>query len=1128
MKKLSRKIIFEVLVLVIVGLTPILWFHDGNQLILGHDAGLTLNPVPHFFDRLFLWTERYGFGNDQAYALPGFFIHGLEAIVTYLGASIQLQQKLTFIFWFMLPGMTMYYFASRLAKKLELEFFALPVSLLYMFNHFLLQGWLIAERTKFSVYAALPIVMVFLYDWAEGKRSTLKTSIFISVTLFFLNGTGSLPLFGGLIVVALAFVIFHLLSSFSLEKILGLLKLFILTIGISVALHAYWLLPYLQFVATSFQSAVSQAGGESGVLGWLEYISRNSSLVNLFRLQGIPDWYNNPYHPYANEFLKNPFLILVGLLLPVFAFLPLLIYKDKKKRFYIIFFSFLALFSLIFIGGSHPPFGAIYVFLFKFVPGFIAFRTPFYKFAPALWFAYAILIGFTISYFIQKLNIKKKVLSVTFYVAICAGIILYSYPFLTGSFFDYWVGERSTKVEVPNYVYDFGKFSEAPGRLHKRTLLLPPQSNNFRADVYKWGYWSLTPLTSLLTNASFVSINGGTPKDEGEIIDSLYQKMRQNDPSWPKVAKLLGIESFLLRKDFVWEATDTPTDNPLIYEKVLANSQVKKAAEFGEWVVYDFVDESSITPRVGIFQSLSYVVGAPKDISTVVSLSTFPQDQPFYISGSAVTDESVLMLASNAYIKPECINCLQQSKYINPELFTPSLIRGSIFYPFIEIQNKNEEEKIQKKSTQEKLDFYLYKSLEDVLALQKLVDEKGDTAFVVPIVQDYVSSLSKLKKELKAHVAEIDNAFLIESIDVIRTQESTFLGKSANILDAQTIEEINQAYDLIIDIKKVINGAVWQTDDTEKRFLVNVPIGQEYQLLYRPNDFSLGSLRTLEYLVDGKKYSSAPTASESGWMSLGANVLEKGIHRIEITQPSVNLYSGPTTVEVALADGGECFFMNPIRAMENEMYKISFKHRRLEGTRNLPVRIKKDASSAPIIDFKGDVLGVNYFEENYGTFHRVGKNEDVFYVALCSDPTTDTNSVPSVVELKDIVIQKVAVPDLVLYSDSGKEKSAVKFDYTRSSQTEYIVNADLKDNQKYILAMNGSSNDNWELSGMKGEKFVINGHANGWILDGDGTNGTIKYKTQGMVVIGFAITALSIIILLTVALINLYVGKNKK
>ena len=219
---MKKKQIIELLIISILGLTPLLWFH-GNQIILGHDSGLTLFPISHFFDRLSAWTNRFAFGSDQTYAMAGFFIHGIDALVASFGFSLQEVQKIVFIFWFVLPGLTMYYFSSRLAKKLQLPYFALPVSIFYMFNHFLLQGWFVAERTKFSVYAALPLAMAFLFDWEEKKRSTIKTAAFISLTFFVLNGEASLPLFGGVFLTVIAFSIFYLYKKFSIKKIMVLL-----------------------------------------------------------------------------------------------------------------------------------------------------------------------------------------------------------------------------------------------------------------------------------------------------------------------------------------------------------------------------------------------------------------------------------------------------------------------------------------------------------------------------------------------------------------------------------------------------------------------------------------------------------------------------------------------------------------------------------------------------------------------------------------------------------------------------------------------------------------------------------------------------------------------------------------
>src|SRR4030042_4506260 len=86
-KKMKRKQIIELIIVFIVGLTPLLWFH-GNQVILGHDSGLTLFLISHFTDRLFAWTERFGFGNDQTYAIAGFFIHGLDALISSFGFNL--------------------------------------------------------------------------------------------------------------------------------------------------------------------------------------------------------------------------------------------------------------------------------------------------------------------------------------------------------------------------------------------------------------------------------------------------------------------------------------------------------------------------------------------------------------------------------------------------------------------------------------------------------------------------------------------------------------------------------------------------------------------------------------------------------------------------------------------------------------------------------------------------------------------------------------------------------------------------------------------------------------------------------------------------------------------------------
>src|SRR3990167_6331503 len=95
---------FDIIVILAVGLLPLLWLPD-NSVLLGHDAGLALDPVMHFLDRIYVWSQRFSIGTDQNGALLGaFFIHGFEALLAWLGLNLHWGQLIQFIFWFTVPG----------------------------------------------------------------------------------------------------------------------------------------------------------------------------------------------------------------------------------------------------------------------------------------------------------------------------------------------------------------------------------------------------------------------------------------------------------------------------------------------------------------------------------------------------------------------------------------------------------------------------------------------------------------------------------------------------------------------------------------------------------------------------------------------------------------------------------------------------------------------------------------------------------------------------------------------------------------------------------------------------------------------------------------------------------------
>lgn len=182
------KLNIEIIVIILFGLSPLLWFRPG-YLAAGHDMSYPLAPIDFWADRLFVWTDRVGsFGSNQTDAIPGVFIHGLQALFYQTTGSLQLAQKLDFIFWFTLPGLTMYILLRSLHAKPEDYILRLSGSLFYMLNHYLLQGWIIAEMSKFSIVSALPLVVLAIINVNIRHGSVVKNSILVGVTLFFLNG----------------------------------------------------------------------------------------------------------------------------------------------------------------------------------------------------------------------------------------------------------------------------------------------------------------------------------------------------------------------------------------------------------------------------------------------------------------------------------------------------------------------------------------------------------------------------------------------------------------------------------------------------------------------------------------------------------------------------------------------------------------------------------------------------------------------------------------------------------------------------------------------------------------------------------------------------------------------------
>jgi hypothetical protein len=300
-----------------------------------------------------------------------------EVFLSLLGLPVIIVQKITFMYWLFALGVSAYILASVLTRE---RFIKLFMAVFYVFNHFFLQAWFIAERATFSIAIAFPLLITILILFFQKKISPVKSAILFNLVLFFFNGGGSLPLFGGVLVgITLTFLFFGALFIIKDRKkaIRPLCVFLFLCSFIFILLNAYYLFPLFSFAKNTYGSLLAGSGGVGGISAWIDVISKNASMINLFRLQGIPDWYGNEVHVYANFFLNNPLLIFISFLFPVLAFFSLFLPLSRIQKIYITFFSLLALFSMIFMAGSHPPLGSLYMVLVERIPGFCCIQNAF-------------------------------------------------------------------------------------------------------------------------------------------------------------------------------------------------------------------------------------------------------------------------------------------------------------------------------------------------------------------------------------------------------------------------------------------------------------------------------------------------------------------------------------------------------------------------------------------------------------------------------------------------------------------------------------------------------------------------------------------------------------------------------
>lgn len=1099
-KKYSK--LFEIIFLFILSLTPLLWLSD-NRIILGHDAGFRLDPLKYLVNIFYSWDPSYNFGADSS-LFKGFLItQAPEALFISIARSFVIGQQLTFIFWFFGMGIAMYIFVNSFFKEKEYWFFRVFASTFYMYNFFLLQAWFIAERAKFSLFIALPLGLLVIYKLLTKEFSLLKGVLIFSFIFFFFNFGSSPPFLASLILVyAITFFYLTLINVIKngYKEIWNSLKIaFFLLTGFFL-INAYYILPQLYLGLNNFNSSLASTGGIQGVLNWGRAISAHTSFLNLLRLQGIPDWYDNKSHLYAADFTTNPFLIFASFVPTSIVILGLLYSKHThlikyQKLIYLMFFLFFA--GLVMSSGSHAPLGFIYVFLIKYVPGFVLFRTAIYKFGPALWLSLIFLTGFYLNSLLQS-YIKRKFIYIISGLLFIVFILIYHYPFFVSNFFA-WNPPFTTKVKIPSYVYTVASYINNTPSVTR--ILLLPRLDSSSADSYAWGFWSLDILPRLFTSKSIVA-NYGPSSD---LTNGLYEAIKNKDEE--KFLQLAGtaqLSHILWREDMLY--SDKKINSSYFYpikQNLESFKNVSVEKKIGKWTLYRINSQ--------YYSSLFY---APDSVTYSHIESLLPKDIQYAKAGlakSVVSDDGVeinkkIMRYSNSYlIEGKCIFChVDELNKLEQDIKIPSvfLLSDSPFYFLI----ASKEQKILAKVSKipaERIYADISFANNRITQMEQIAKREyryGSENLIAEIADRYKFLMTDVINQTNKLSENDKNQIMIKILAYFNAQyrSLSFLDNPHGLAD----ETFNNLSLFIQNNILKLQDKVWITDifGSKIKYLVNSDVAGIYGFYVEGSKAPVSQI-----IIDGKNITDTQNI-----------YLGKGVHKLALSFPiNNNLIKEELGANAILNLAvGEKKFFELNNFSDEDIYAITFNYKILSGKPTIYIVERRNGKE----NFIRMNIERNTFWNSFTYEYKPEKGVQKAYIEFLS---TGFNSDGAEVQIDNFKVVKTFIPKVFFLKSLKNPLSTVpKMSFTKINPAKFIVHID-NALDPYFLVFGESYNPQWKIfiketdgkNSSFNDHLVVNNYANGWFVDKSGSYDIIvEYYPQKVFYLGLFLSGASIIV----------------
>ena len=270
-----------------------------------------------------------------------------------------------------------------------------------------------------------------------------------------------------------------------------------------------------------------------------------------------------------------------------------------------------------------------------------------------------------------------------------------------------------------------------------------------------------------------------------------------------------------------------------------------------------------------------------------------------------------------------------------------------------------------------------------------MIDHRNNEEFVDrPLLDHYelIQELDTLLINEEEFNSEEGNEILIRIESYLETEQRLLEAIFATS-PTDVEEEVNKIYFKLPPMLDKVKAWMWRTTSEEdKKYIINVDKEGEYKIWLRrdplelPQDVDPKDI-TFSLTVDGVSHNEKPEQVEETWILVKRLSLNKGLHRIGLQIPSLELFKGiaetpterPTPyltvkdgVYILNAQGEKNCVVFPIRNLiSGTPYRINFKHKRVAGDQNLRVFVSQQKTQLLPLTKSGDFLSGATLNRDY-------------------------------------------------------------------------------------------------------------------------------------------------------------------